>query len=123
LRVSCSRLLSLQSVVLSSVENVAERLEPATLPAWAAVVVVVIVVVAVANASRWGIVSTPRELVELARRASDELLELPAIEPQTPARAAHVDHDSISFALLERGSFAARAVHEDLPSPPSWRRS
>jgi hypothetical protein len=98
-----------------SVEHVAERLEPATLSAWIARIAgIVVIVVVIPVATLGGQVSPRRQFIEFTRRPGDQLLQFSAIQPDPSAGTAYIDDDSISIALVERGSFAARAVHDAL---------
>jgi hypothetical protein len=94
-----------------SVENVAERFEPTAFPSRTTPVVVIIIVIVIANVSRWWVVSPRREFIVLARSAGDELLQLPAVEPNTLALETYVDDHAVSHPFVQHGSLATRAVH------------
>jgi hypothetical protein len=94
-----------------SVENVAERFEPTAFPSRTTPVVVIIIVIAIANVSRWRVVSPRGEFIVLARGAGDELLQLPAVEPNTLAFETYIDDHAVTYPFVQHGSLATRAVH------------
>jgi len=95
-----------------------EDVEPAPFLSRIAAVLIIVVIIAVSNLARRRVVLPRCDLVELTRRASDELFELTAIKPYPPAGMAHVDNHSIPLALFEGGSLAAWAVHDALLNAP-----